>query len=472
MSRKRIDRTESGLEIIDINAKGMGVAKTLAGAVYFVKNVVPGDVVDVRVYKKRRGYFEAEPTRWIQKSKDRTDAVCEHFGVCGGCKWQHLSYEGQLRFKEKGVLHNLKHIGKLDIQNIFPIAGVENPYYYRNKMEFSFSNKRWLTAKEIQEEEILQRQGLGFHKPNMWDKVVDIQHCHLQAAPSNEIRNAVRTYALKHQLEFFDPRAQSGFLRTLMIRNTLGGEVMVLLQFFKEDKVQREALLAFLATQFPEITSLLYCINSKANDSLYDQEIFCFRGKEYITERMGELQFRITAKSFYQTNPEQAKTLYRITKEFANLKAIDTVYDLYTGTGTIALSLADACAKVVGIESVAEAIAAAKLNAKQNNITNAHFELGDMKDCFNDSFIEKYGKAEVVITDPPRNGMHAKVVEQLLKLAPQRIVYVSCNSATQARDLELLKERYTVLKSQAVDMFPQTHHVENVVLLQLKTSHG
>ena len=472
MSRKRIDRTESGLEIIDINAKGMGVAKTLDGAVYFVKNVVPGDVVDVRVYKKRRGYFEAEPTHWVHISKERTDPVCEHFGVCGGCKWQHLSYEGQLRFKEKGVLHNLKHIGKLDIQSILPIAGVENPYYYRNKMEFSFSNKRWLTAKEIQEEEIIQRQGLGFHKPNMWDKVVDIQHCHLQAEPSNKIRNAIRTYALNQQLEFFDPREQSGFLRTLMIRNTLGGEVMVLIQFFKEDKVQREEFLNFLDEQFPEITSLLYCINSKANDSLYDQEIFCYRGKEFITEHLGKLQFRITAKSFYQTNPEQAKTLYRIAKEFANLKATDTVYDLYTGTGSIALSLADACAKVIGIESVPEAITAAKVNAQHNQINNASFEVGDMKDFFNDSFIDKYGKADVVITDPPRNGMHVKVVEQLLKLAPQRIVYVSCNSATQARDLELLKKRYDVLKSQAIDMFPQTHHIENVVLLQLKTSHG
>ena len=260
--------------------------------------------------------------------------------------------------------------------------------------------------------------------------------------------------------------------RIIKVQNTLGGEVMVLIQFFKEDKVQREEFLNFLDEQFPEITSLLYCINSKANDSLYDQEIFCYRGKEFITEHLGKLQFRITAKSFYQTNPEQAKTLYRIAKEFANLKATDTVYDLYTGTGSIALSLADACAKVIGIESVPEAITAAKVNAQHNQINNASFEVGDMKDFFNDSFIDKYGKADVVITDPPRNGMHVKVVEQLLKLAPQRIVYVSCNSATQARDLELLKKRYDVLKSQAIDMFPQTHHIENVVLLQLKTSHG
>ena len=305
----------------------------------------------------------------------------------------------------------------------------------------------------------------------MWDKVVDIDHCHLQADPSNEIRNTIRSFAIKEKLDFFDTREQQGFLRTLMIRNTLGGEVMVLIQFFKEDKEKRELLLNFLKSQFSQITSLLYCINDKGNDSLYDQNIVCYYGQDFITEHLGDLQFKITAKSFYQTNPKQAETLYAIGKEFADLKGNEIVYDLYTGTGTIALSLAKQCAKVIGIESVPEAIEAARENAVFNQIENAFFEVGDMKDCFNDSFVEQHGKADVVITDPPRNGMHADVIKQLLKLAPPRIVYISCNSSTQARDLELMKEAYTVLKSQAVDMFPQTHHVENVVLLQRNEIH-
>ncbi len=470
MGRKRVERFENDLKVIDINAKGMGVAKTAEGAVCFIKKVVPGDIVDVRIYKKRRGYFEAEPTRWIQKSKQRTEPVCDHFGVCGGCKWQHLSYQGQIDFKEKGVVHNLKHIGKVEVQEILPIAGVTNPYYYRNKMEFSFSNNRWLTMDEIQQEATIERNGLGFHKPGMWDKIVDVHHCHLQADPSNEIRNALRTYSLENQLEFFDPRNQSGFLRTLMIRNTQEGEVMVLLQFYKEHKKNREAILDFIVSKFPQLTSLLYCINTKPNDSIYDQDIHCYHGQDYITENLDQLQFKITAKSFYQTNPQQAKVLYKIAKDFAALKPNEVVYDLYTGTGTIALSLAASCAKIIGIESVPEAIDAAQENALVNQIQNAHFEVGDMKAVFNDSFISRHGKADVVITDPPRDGMHADVVQQLIKLAPKRIVYISCNSATQARDLNLMKSHYEVLKSQAVDMFPQTHHVENVVLLELKTT--
>jgi len=470
MGRKRVERFENDLKVIDINAKGMGVAKTAEGAVCFIKKVVPGDIVDVRIYKKRRGYFEAEPTRWIQKSKQRTEPVCDHFGVCGGCKWQHLSYQGQIDFKEKGVVHNLKHIGKVEVQEILPIAGVTNPYYYRNKMEFSFSNNRWLTMDEIQQEATIERNGLGFHKPGMWDKIVDVHHCHLQADPSNEIRNALRTYALENQLEFFDPRNQSGFLRTLMIRNTQEGEVMVLLQFYKEHKKNREAILDFIVSKFPQLTSLLYCINTKPNDSIYYQDIHCYHGQDYITENLDQLQFKITAKSFYQTNPQQAKVLYKIAKDFAALKPNEVVYDLYTGTGTIALSLAASCAKIIGIESVPEAIDAAQENALVNQIQNAHFEVGDMKAVFNDSFISRHGKADVVITDPPRDGMHADVVQQLIKLAPKRIVYISCNSATQARDLNLMKSHYEVLKSQAVDMFPQTHHVENVVLLELKTT--
>ena len=470
MSRKRINRTEKALNVIDINSNGMGVAKSEKGAVYFIKNVVPGDIVDVRVYKKRRGFFEAEPLNWVETSIDRTDPPCEHFGVCGGCKWQHLSYAAQLRFKEKGVLHNLLHIGKIETHQVLPILGVENPYFYRNKMEFSFSNKRWLTTDEIKEDAIIEHRGLGFHKPGMWDKVVDINKCHLQANPSNEIRNAIRSYALEKKLAFFDHRQQSGFLRTLMIRNTLAGEIMVLIQFYKEDKEKRELLLNFIQNKFPEIISLMYCINSKGNDSIYDQKIYCHSGNEFITEYLDKLQFRITPKSFYQTNPKQAKILYNIAKSFAQLRPTDIVYDLYTGTGTIALYLAKYCAKVIGIESVSEAIDSAKLNAEINMIKNASFELGDMKDCFNDGFISRYGKADVVITDPPRNGMHKDVIKQLLKLEPKKIVYISCNSSTQARDLEFMKYKYEVVMSQAVDMFPQTHHVENIVLLKLNSN--
>ena len=306
MARKKVDRIEKGLKVIDINAKGMGVAKNDEGVVYFIKDVIPGDVIDVQVYKKGRRYFEAKPIQWITKSPHSTTPPCDYFGVCGGCKLQHLSYEGQLEYKEKGVLHNINNIGKIDVGTVLPIAGVENPYYYRNKMEFSFSNKRLLTTEEIAQEGEIQRNGLGFHKPGMWDKVVDIDHCHLQADPSNEIRNAIKSFAMKEKLDFFDTREQQGFLRTLMIRNTLGGEVMVLIQFFKEDQEKRELLLNFLKSQFSQITSLLYCINDKGNDSLYDQNIVCYYGQDFITEHLGDLQFKITAKSFYQTNPKQA----------------------------------------------------------------------------------------------------------------------------------------------------------------------
>lgn len=465
MARKRINETISHLEVVDINAKGKGVAKGENGAVYFIENTVPGDILSVRVIKKRRGYFEARPLIWEKESIHRTPPPCKHFGICGGCKWQHMNYSSQLEFKQKGVTHNLTNIGKVTIDETLPILGAEPHYHYRNKMEFSFSNLRWLTQEEIESEDTIERRGLGFHKPNMWDKIVDIENCHLQADPSNAIRNSLRDFAIENNLSFFNARAKEGFLRTLMIRNTQKGDVMVLLQFFYEDQALQEKVLGFLQNKFPEITSLLYCINTKANDTLYDQDIHCYSGKEYISEEMKDLKFKITAKSFYQTNPKQALTLYEVVKTFADLKQDDTVYDLYTGTGTIALFLAKSCSKVIGIESVPEAIDAARENAKENGITNALFEVGDMKDSFNKAFVSRHGKADVIITDPPRNGMHKDVVQHLLALQPKKIVYVSCNSATQARDLELLRDSYTAVKSQAVDMFPQTHHVENVVLL-------
>ena len=467
MSKIKLNRTVKALQIVDINSKGLGVGKDEYGAVYFVKDTVPGDLVTIQVYKKRKGYFEAKPIEWITQSPHRAEPSCQHFGLCGGCKLQHLNYAAQLEFKQKSVLNNLQFIGKVVPKTILPIVGNEEEYWYRNKLEFSFSNSKWLTTEQINSGIAMERNGLGFHKPNMWDKVVDIEKCHLQADPSNGIRNSIRTFAIEQGLDFFDARAQTGFLRSLMIRTTTLGETMVLLQFFEDIPEKRATLFNALLRDYPKLTSVLYCVNAKGNDSLYDQSILCYHGKDYIEEKLGNLRFKITAKSFYQTNSQQAEILYSITKTFADLKSEDIVYDLYTGTGTIALYIAKACKKVIGIESVAEAIAAAKENAIENGISNAFFEVGDMKECFNDAFIERQGKATVVITDPPRNGMHPEVVNQLLKLKPEKIVYVSCNSATQARDIELLKTSYIVEKSQAVDMFPQTHHIENIVLLRL-----
>ncbi len=466
MPRKFKKELLKGLEVVDITAKGKGVVKSVEGKVIFVQDVVPGDKVTVETFKKRRGYFEARLINIDDPSPDRVAPVCEHFGVCGGCKWQNLSYEAQLKFKQKEILHNLKNLSGMVLQEIDEIKAAQQSYFYRNKMEYSFSNQRWLTAEEINDKsETLEKKGLGFHKAGMWDKVVDIEKCHLQKDPANAIRNSIKQFALANDLAFFNPKDQSGFLRTLMIRNSNQGEFMVLIQFFKEDKTHREALLEHLKNEF-DLSALLYCINSKANDTLYDQEIIRYHGDEYITELMEGLKFRINAKSFFQTNTEQAYELYKITRSFAGLKGNELVYDLYTGTGTIAQFIAGNCNKVVGIESIPEAIAAAKENAEINGIKNAFFEVGDMRKVFNQAFVKRHGVADVVITDPPRNGMHPDVVKQLLELAPDKIVYVSCNNATQARDLNLMKEKYKLSKCRAVDMFPQTQHIENVVLLE------
>jgi len=465
---KNIKRLVSGLEVIDINAKGMGVAKDASGAVYFIKNTIPGDLVDVQVYKKRRGYFEAEPTHFQQKSIHRTIPPCEHFGLCGGCKWQHLDYQQQLFYKEKGVLQNLSKIGKVTPEKTYPIIAAPDSYWYRNKLEFSFSNNRWLTPEEIESDQEHQRMGLGFHKPGRWDKIVSIDCCHLQPDPSNAIRNGLLQFAIAENIPFFDVHKQEGFLRTLMIRNTLEGAFMVLIQFFEENSSLQKKVLTYLKDTFPEITSLLYCINQKPNDSIYDQDLHLFSGKDHLIAQMEELQFKITAKSFYQTNPKQAYVLYQLVREWADLKGNEIVYDLYTGTGTIALFLAKNCKKVVGIESVPEAVQDAHFNAQMNQIENAFFEAGDMKELFNEAFISRHGQPDVVVADPPRDGMHPKVVQQLLQLNAPKMVYVSCNSATQARDLALLSSQYNVDRSRAVDLFPQTGHVENVVLLSRK----
>lgn len=466
MAKKFISERHYNLEVVDITARGKGVVKSEEGKVIFVSGVVPGDKINVETYKKRRGYFEANLIEILEPSPNRIEPQCEHFGVCGGCKWQNMSYEAQLHFKQKEVLHNLKNFSGMTLPEIDDIMAAPQPYFYRNKMEYAFSDQRWLTADEIADKSlIIEKKGLGFHKAGMWDKVVDIHQCHLQAEPANEIRNAVKAFALKHQLDFFNPRDQEGFLRSLMIRNTKDGAFMVLIQFFRENKAQRESLLEHLKKHF-DITSLLYCINSKANDTLYDQEIICYDGKNYITEEMEGLLFKINAKSFFQTNSKQAYELYKIARDFAGLKGEELVFDLYTGTGTIAQFLAKDCNKVVGVESVPEAIEAAQTNAKENDIKNAFFEVGDMRKIFNQDFINRHGKANVVITDPPRNGMHPAVVKQLLFLKPEKIVYVSCNHATQARDLFLMKDQYKLVRSRAIDMFPQTQHVENVVLLE------
>lgn len=455
------------VKVLDAGSKGVSVAKSPEGQVIFIPNVVPGDVVDVRTTKKRKAYFEGKAIRFHEYSADRIEPVCVHFGDCGGCKWQNMSYEKQLFYKNNEVYDHLKRIGKVDLPEFEPILGSAKQFFYRNKMEFSFSDARWITEKEIAEVENIDRgNALGFHIPKMWDKILNIDKCHLQQDPSNAIRNEVRDFATKNGLTFFNARNMHGLLRTLMIRTTSIGEIMVLVQFFEDDKDGQKLLLDFLAERFPEITSLLYVVNGKANDTIYDQDVILHKGRNYILEEMEGLTFSINAKSFYQTNSDQAYELYKITRDFAGLTGNELVFDLYTGTGTIAQFISKQAKKVIGVESVPEAIKDAKVNAERNNITNCEFYVGDMKDVFNDAFIATHGVPDVIITDPPRDGMHKDVVQQLLNIGAQKIVYVSCNSATQARDLNLLDEVYKVTRVRPVDMFPQTHHVENVVLLE------
>jgi 23S rRNA (uracil1939-C5)-methyltransferase len=467
MARKKKNLLFENIEITDTAAKGKAVGKLPDGRVVFVSNAVPGDVVDVQTFRKRKSYYEGKAVRFEKYSDKRTDPECEHFGVCGGCKWQNMKYEEQLFFKQKEVTNNLLRIGHLDLPEITPILGCKKIYFYRNKMEFSFSDSRWLTPEEIESsKEISSRFACGFHIPKMWDKILDIEKCYLQEDPSNDIRNSIRDFAVKNDISFYNPRHQHGMLRTLMIRIASTGEIMVVIQFFEEHIEKREALLSFISEKFPEITSLQYIINNKGNDTIYDQEVILFKGRDHIFEEMEGLHFKINAKSFYQTNSEQAYELYKIARDFAGLTGNEMVYDLYTGTGTIAQFVAKEAKKVVGVESVPEAIADARENAERNKIDNVEFFVGDLAKVFTEEFIRKNGKPEVIITDPPRDGMHKNVVEQILNIAPERVVYVSCNSATQARDLAMMKEAYTIVKTQAVDMFPQTHHVENVVLLK------
>jgi 23S rRNA (uracil1939-C5)-methyltransferase len=423
--------------------------------------------VDVQTFKKRKAYYEGKAVKFHELSEHRIEPICEHFGVCGGCKWQNMNYSQQLFYKQNEVKNHLQRIGKIELPEFEPILGSEKQFFYRNKMEFSFSNSRWLTEKEIESTEDLgNRNALGFHIPKMWDKILDINKCHLQEDPSNAIRNEIRAFANANGLTFFNPRAHEGLLRTLMLRTASTGEIMVLIQFFEDDKANRELILDHIYDKFPQITSLQFVVNNKANDTLYDTNIQLYKGRDYILEEMEGLKFSINAKSFYQTNSDQAYELYKITRDFAGLTGAETVYDLYTGTGTIAQFVSKKAKKVIGVESVPEAISDAKANAKRNEITNCEFFVGDMKVVFNESFIAQHGKPDVIITDPPRDGMHKDVIEQILKIESQKVVYVSCNSATQARDLALMDEKYKVTRVRPVDMFPQTHHVENVVLLE------
>ena len=452
--------------ITDIGAEGKAIAR-VNDIVVFTTHVIPGDIVDLQVIKKRKNYYEARVTNLVKPSPDRIDAFCEHFGKCGGCKWQYLPYKKQLFYKQKQVLDQLTRIGHLVLPEISPILGSKKDKFYRNKLEFSFSNKRWLSNEEIKsgKENISQANVLGFHVPMWFDKIIDIEKCYLQPEPSNSIRNFIRDYALKNELEFFDIRQHKGFLRNLIIRTASTGENMMILSFFKEDKEKREALLEAIAQKFPELNSVLYVINQKPNDTLADQNIKIYRGTDYIFEEMEGLKFKIGPKSFYQTNSDQAYELYKVARSFAELTGEETVYDLYTGTGTIANFLARKAKKVIGIEYVPESIENAKENSELNHIENTKFFAGDMKDVLNDSFLKKHGHPDIVITDPPRAGMHEDVVNTLIKAGPEKIVYISCNPATQARDLGLMAAYYKIRKIQPVDMFPHTHHVENVVLL-------
>ncbi len=435
--------------------------------IVFVTGVIPGDIVDVQVNKKRKSFMEGYPIAFHQHSPMKIDAFCEHFGVCGGCKWQNLPYAEQIKFKQQEVIDNLERIGKVELNGVNEIIASEKTEFYRNKLEFTFSNKRYLTNEEIAfADDIKRTPALGFHVPKLFDKVVDIKKCHLQPEPSNAVRLAIKEYAFANDLPFFDIRNQEGFLRTLVIRTSSTGDVMIIVVFYHEDVEKREGLMKHIADTFPEITSLMYIINEKANDSITDQDAILYKGVDHIFEQMEDLRFKIGPKSFYQTNSDQAYNLYCKTREFAELTGDEIVYDLYTGTGTIANFIAKQAKKVIGIEYVPEAIADAKVNSEINGISNTEFFAGDMKNVLTKEFIELHGQPDTIIVDPPRAGMHADVVETILHAAPKRIVYVSCNSATQARDLALMDEAYKVTRVQAVDMFPHTHHVENIVQME------
>ena len=465
MGRNKRNIVLENIELTDAGSLGKSISKKEGEKIIFTKNGVPGDIVDIRVRKKRKSYLEGDIIKYHKYSPKRTDPKCSHFELCGGCSWQNMDYEEQLIYKDKEVNENLSRIGKIGSYKKLPIIKSDKRYYYRNKMEFSFSNSRWITEKEIREEEdILDKNALGFHKSGMWSKVIDIDKCYLQTNISNKIRNYTKRKALELNLEFFDLKNQNGDIRNLMIRTTTTNEIMVLIQFYKYSK-KAENLLELIKNEFDQITSIMYVINSKPNDTIYDLEILCFSGKNYITEKIGELLFEISAKSFFQTNSYQTNKLYNIVKSFANLKGNEIVYDLYSGIGTISLFLSKEAKKIIGIETVKDAVQAAKSNSRLNNISNCKFIHGDVKDIIANP-IRGIKKPDIIIVDPPRNGLEKSVIKSIIKLSPDKIIYVSCNSSTQARDIYELRDFYNLKITQAIDMFPQTYHVENVVLLE------
>ena len=465
MSRKK--KIFNSVEVIDIGSKGQSIAKNDDGIILMVKNGVPGDIVDVETYKKKKNYFLGNIIKYHSYSKYRVDPVCDHFGTCGGCKWQNIIYKTQTELKENKIRHAFKKLS--ETIKINSIVKCEKKYNYRNKLEFSFTHNRWLTSNEIKSDNNkIERRGVGFHISGMWDKVVDINNCHLQSDPSNKIRLFIKDIAIKNEISFFNSRLKKGLLRNLMIRNTSLGEFMVVMQFYENNLEKITLILNNLKNTFNEIKSIYYVINDKENDSIYDRKLILHSGNKYITEKIEKLKFKIYPKSFFQTNINQTIILYEIVKKFADLNGNEIVYDLYSGLGTISQFLAKKAKKVIGIESVEEAVNSAKESAILNKINNVKFQTGDMKTIFTSNFIKKHGNPDVIITDPPRDGMHKDVIKEILKLKTKTIVYVSCNPATQLRDLEKLKEKYDILKVQPVDMFPHTDHVENVVLLRHK----
>ncbi len=472
MARRRKNRFPARIDQVTITGladKGFCVGKTEEGLTVFVEEVAPGDVVDVRPFRKKNKVLFAAPLEFHHRSEERVEPFCQHFGVCGGCKWQHFAYSGQLREKEKMVHDAFRRIGKVEVGEWQPILGSEATRFYRNKLEFGCANRRWLTYEEIGTDIDNEEPVIGFHKAGAYDKLIQIEKCHLQHGPSNELRNGLRALATELGIPFFDMRDRHGLLRQLMVRTTTTGECMLVVAFFEDDQPEITRFLDAALLRFPaEITSLFYCINPKINEYLMDLEMRHYAGQEYITERLDHVAFRIGPKSFFQTNTAQAIRLYGITRDFAGLTGEENVYDLYTGLGSIALFVADRCRQVVGIEEIEAAIDDARVNATLNGVDNAVFYAGQVQDILTREFADRHGKPDVLITDPPRAGMHPKVVDMLLEMEVPRIVYVSCNPATQARDLALLNEKYSVTKARPVDMFPHTSHVENVVLLSLR----
>jgi len=467
MRRNTPNQVFEAVSIIDIAEEGRGIGKT-EDLVLFIDKAVPGDLVDVELYRKKKNFGEGKIITLKKASEHRTTPFCEHFGTCGGCKWQHMRYDAQLQFKQKSVFDALTRLAKIDASRMMPIVPSPQDRYYRNKLEFTFSDKRWLYDGENREDEQLDMNALGFHIPGRFDKILDVNHCYLQADPSNQLRNAINNFARQHGISYYSIKGHTGALRNLIIRTSTTGELMAIVVFAFASEEEVNKLMTFIDKDFPQITSLLYILNEKKNVTIFDQEVLAWRGPEYIHEEMNGIKFRIGPKSFYQTNSVQALRLYEIARDFAGFKGEELVYDLYTGAGTIANFVAGAVREVVGVEYVPSAIEDARINSSINNINNTKFYAGDMKDVLNAEFVAEHGKPDVIITDPPRAGMHADVVNRLMEIEAAKIVYVSCNAATQARDLLVLKEKYDTVKIQSVDMFTHTQHVENVILLVLR----